>query len=409
MRFETNVAVQPHDFTAIGSQRQMQTRAIEDQTALGFLTNNLLSIQTAIDEIMYTAYRLPEFISINTSIPLGSSEYGVIVRDRVGRARRVSSPGYDAPSATISQGLVSRPLHYYGLDAEWSVQELRGAQMAGRALDTDSVEAAVMGSLEAMEAVAFTGDGYDNATGLVNQPTTGDGAVRSVTAPNTFTSATAEQIRTMITGEISKVIENSAETLGRNINMGMTVYLPGTQYDLLTSRYLGDNAERTVMRGLREDNPWTHFTSQNGGAGSPLMIMRLLELDCGPQPRLRRRQDDYHAQAPAHLRNGRVHHAPCAADHGRRPGHQGAGGKRVQRTVGQAPAGRILHEQRIGSGIWWEDQTIPPFVPAFTGYVPVGRMTCLCGVKSCGRTPETSASVRRRGQAAFRTTTPSGS
>ena len=48
---------------------------------------------------------------------------------------------------------------------------------------------------------------------------------------------------------------------------------------LLTSRYLGDDAERTIMRGLMEDNPWTHFTS-----GSPLMIMRLLELDSARNP-----------------------------------------------------------------------------------------------------------------------------
>ena len=278
VRFETNNAVIPHDFSALGTRGQLQQRAIDDQTAIGFLTNNLLSIQTAIDEIMYTAYRLPEFVSINTNIPIGSSEYGVIVRDRVGRADRVSSPGYDAPSATISQGLVSRPLHYYGLDAEWSIQELRGAQMAGRALDTESIEAAVMGSLETMEAVAFTGGGFAGATGLVNQATT-TGAVRTSNAPQTFSAGTAEQIRTLVTQEISKVIENSAETLGRNINTGMTVYLPGAQYDLLTSRYLGDNAERTVMRGLMEDNPWTHFTN-----GSPLMIMRLLELDAARNP-----------------------------------------------------------------------------------------------------------------------------
>ena len=279
VRFEVNKMVAPHDFNAIGTRAQIQQRAIEDQSAIGFLTNNLLSIQTEIDEILYTAYRLPEFLSLNTTIPVGSSEYGVIVRDRVGRARRVSSPGYDAPSATISQGLVSRPLHYYGLDAEWSVQELRGAQMAGRALDTDSIEAAVMGSLESMEAVAFTGDGYDGATGLVNQPTSGTSMVRTSTAAQTFAAGTAEQIRTLVTDELSKVIENSAETLGRNISTGMTVYLPGEQYDVLTSKYLGDNAERTVMRGLMEDNPWTHFTK-----GSPLMIMRLLELDAARNP-----------------------------------------------------------------------------------------------------------------------------
>ena len=280
VKFETGREVESHNFGAIGAKRQMQTRAIEDQSAIGFLTNNLLSIETAKDEIMYTAYRLPEFVSINTGIQMGASQYATIVRDRVGRAARVSSPAYDAPSATVSQGLVSRPLFYYGLDAEWSIQEIRGAQLAGQALDTESIEAAVMGSLEKLEEVAFIGDrDIPNSRGLCNQPTTGDDRVRTSNSPNPFASATAEQIRTYITGELSKVIENSAETLGRNINTGMTVYLPGTQYDLLTSRYLGDDAERTIMRGLMEDNPWTHFTN-----GSPLMIMRLLELDSARNP-----------------------------------------------------------------------------------------------------------------------------
>lgn len=282
VRFEINKNVALHDFNAIGTRSQIQTRAVEDQSAIGFLTNNLLSIQTAVDEIMYTAYRLPEFVSINTNIALGSSNYGVIVRDRVGRAARVSSPAYDAPSATVSQGLVTRPLFYYGLDAEWTIQEIRGAQLAGMSLDADSIEAAVMGSLEKLEEVAFTGDrDVPGSLGLVNQPTTGTGTdvVRTSTAVQTFAVGTAEQIRIQITTEISKVIENSAETLGRNINTGLTVYLPGEQYDILNSKYLGDNAERTVMRGLMEDNPWTYFTN-----GSPLMIMRLLELDSVRNP-----------------------------------------------------------------------------------------------------------------------------
>ena len=193
-----------------------------------------------IDEIMYTAYRLPEFVHINTAIAEGATSYGVRVVNRFGQAERVSAPGYDAPSATVSQSLVTREMFYYGLDAEWSIDELRGAMMAGIPLDTQSIEAAVTGSMERLEAVALYGAGYDGVTGLINHATgTGDNQVRTSAAPQTFTIATAEQIRTMITGEMSKVIENSRETLGRNINTGMTVYLPGTQYDLLTSRYLG--------------------------------------------------------------------------------------------------------------------------------------------------------------------------
>lgn len=273
-------ATPEHDFNSLGAGVPAEyTRASEDQQAYGFLTNNMLSVQSMIDEIMYTAYRLPEFVYLNTSIPEGARSYGVRVMDRVGRAERVTAPGYDAPAAIVSESIVTQDIHYYGLDAEWSVDELRGAMMAGVPLDTGAIEAAVSGTMETMEAVGLTGGGYAEA-GLLNQPTTGtDSVTLNTQASNmTFEELTSEQIRTVINTDISNVIETSAETLGRNINTGMTIYLPGLQYDLLTTRFLGDNAERTIMDGLMSDNPWTHFT------GNPINLARVLELSSARNP-----------------------------------------------------------------------------------------------------------------------------
>ena len=272
-----------HDFNALGSGAPYE-RAAETASAVGFLTNNVLAIQTMVDEILYTAYRLPMFVSINTNIPEGATSYGVRVRNRQGRARRISAPGYDAPSATAAETLVTRPIHWYGLDAEWSVDELRGAMFAGTPLDTESIDAAVMGSLETMEAVALVG--ADEATtadstvrGLCNLPPPERCGTAEDCASTFAAASTPEVIRNEINGEISAVIEQSRETMGRNINTGLTVYLPGTQYDLLTTIYIGDHAERTLMDSILADNPWTHFTR-----GQPIMIHRLLELDSALNP-----------------------------------------------------------------------------------------------------------------------------
>ena len=152
-----------------------------------------------------------------------------------------------------------------GLTPCGRLDELRGAMFGGMPSGhAVSIDAAVQGSLETLEAVALTGGGIDGVTGLINHDAAASPSgvqVNLQTQGNnmTFSDLTSEQIRTLINTDISWVISNSAETLGRNIKMGMTVYLPGDQYDLLTTRYLGDNAERTIMRGLVEDNPWTHF------------------------------------------------------------------------------------------------------------------------------------------------------
>ena len=81
MRAQNGITTTPHDFDGL------QTRAIQDQSAVGFLTTNLLAIQTMMDEVMYTAYRLPDFIAINTAIAEGAATYGVVVTDRTGAGR----------------------------------------------------------------------------------------------------------------------------------------------------------------------------------------------------------------------------------------------------------------------------------------------------------------------------------
>lgn len=275
---ERAFALPSHDFDALGSWSggvpAPFERATQDAQAVGFVTNNLLAIQTFVDEILYTRYRLPDFIAINTNIPEGARTYGLRVLDRVGRAKRITAPGFDAPSATRAQAFVDHPLHWYGLDAEWSLDELRGAMYAGLPLDTESIEAAVMGTMETMEEVGLTGGDYGDQ-GLFNLPTTGANAVTQSDSPNPWANdaMTALAIRSQINTQLSGVISLTKETIGRDIVAGMGVYLPGPQYDLLTDYYVGDNADKTLMRAILEDNPWTHFS------GEDLMIHRVVELE----------------------------------------------------------------------------------------------------------------------------------
>ena len=264
-----------HDWDALGSWSggvpAPYERATQDAQAVGFVTNNLLSIQTFVDEILYTRYRLPDFIAMNTNIEEGARTYGLRVLDRVGKAKRITAPGFDAPSATRAQAFTEWPLHWYGLDAEWSLDELRGAMFAGLALDTESIDAAVVGTMETMEEVGLTGGDYGDK-GLFNLPITGTGAVTYRLSTVEFSASDAIEVRTILNAELSGVISLTKETVGRDIVAGMGIYLPGEQYDGLTNSYVGDNADKTLMDAILRDNPWTHFS------GEPLMIHRAIEL-----------------------------------------------------------------------------------------------------------------------------------
>ena len=261
-----------HDFDAL-----VQHRAADDASAFGYLTNNLLSIQTMVEEVLYTAHRLPMWIALDTGVNEGASAHGIRVRDGVGEAALISAPGYDAPSATVSEGLTQIPMRYYGLDGIWPLDELRGAMMAGWALDTETIEQAVKGSLKTMERTGLIGDTqYPGLFKLAAAAAPTGSQVRLTTqaANMTFSDLTSTQIRNLINGQISGIISESAETIGRDLNTGMTVWLPGEQYDLLTTLFIGDNSERTLLKAIKEDNPWTEFS------GSPLMVERVAnELD----------------------------------------------------------------------------------------------------------------------------------
>ena len=278
LRSETPGAPQisPHDFDALGRGGGQigMLRAPEDATALGFITNTGLQIMTMIDEIYYTANRLNSFVAVNTEVAEGAQSYGVRVVDIVGEMDRVSSPGYDAPTATVSRSIGTAELHYYGVDFEYSLQDLRQAVYQGIPLQSEDMRAVMAVSVDTMERVAFTGGKY-GGTGLFNHKISGSGAVVRTTADQTFTEMGPVEIRNTINGELSNVITRSREVVGRTpmLTSGMTIYLPGPEYDLLTTRYIGDNAERTLMRSIKEQNVWTEFT------GQPLMIERVIELE----------------------------------------------------------------------------------------------------------------------------------
>ena len=267
-------AVPRHDFESFGAGAPLQYRASGDAAAaFGYVTNNMLQVMSYIDEIMYTAYRLPRFISINTAIDEGARSYGYRVLQRTGMAAPIAADGTGAPSAAVAGGLVTNPLIYYGIVANWTLDEARGAMMGNFPLPTATIDAAVQGAIDKLQEQTLTGG--DGAMGILNQPTTGTNAVTStnVSAANMrFTDLTAVQIRTLINNELSGLIEDSEEVFGGVVTDGAAVFLPGPQYDRLSDLYIGDNAERTLLRSIMDDNPWTNYT------GNPVMFERCLEL-----------------------------------------------------------------------------------------------------------------------------------
>ena len=126
---------------------------------------------------------------------------------------------------------------------------------------------------------------------------------------------TAEQIRDAINGYIGQVIADTDEIFSRTIRDGLAVYLPVVQYNTLVSRRVGDNVDKTILRSLEEDNPWTARTGNRvqfkslielagaGGGGTDRMIVavmdsRIFEMGVSIMPRVLRIMDKGRVIAP---------------------------------------------------------------------------------------------------------------
>ena len=268
-------ALPRHDFRALGAGfPEALARQETNAQAVGFLTNNLLAIQSMADEILYTDHRLPEFVPFNTMIPEGAETYGVRVNDYAAEGDYITEEGTDVPNATATQRLVPHALDLAGIDAAYSVEALRNAAFGGFPLSEESIRAGLRGAQNHMEKVGLVGHAGKGYRGLTALATTGAEAVTQTTrgANMSFTDIQGEDVRDLINAEIGALIESTDEVIGRVLNMGMAVYLPVAQYNYIVSKRIGDSLETTIMRSVTMDNPFTART------GNPVTFHSLIEL-----------------------------------------------------------------------------------------------------------------------------------
>ena len=307
MRALTNRGMRPYDFGALrpraGFDGSFIVRTTDTAQALGYLTNNLQAIQAQVEEVMYSEFRLDDFIPLRYDIPEGAVTYAYKVVDGAARGRFIELGGSNAPPANVGVRLESYILRYGGIVPEWSVEDLRRAELGGVPLDTETLMLGIRGSMNHIEIVGLQGETEQNLVGLTNLPIAGRNAVNRRQLGTTFAAGTAENIRKEITDEIGKVIEMTSEIFGRQVRSGLTVYLPVEQYNLVTTRPIGDNVDKSVWDYVKMNNPWSNYTGQEpmiqpvaelkdaGGTGVDRMIVtvrdeRVMEMAIPISPRV---------------------------------------------------------------------------------------------------------------------------
>jgi len=250
--------IPPHNFDALTEFRHRNvTDAEANAQAVSFVTNNLQAIQSMIEEILYTEFRLDEFIPIKTDIPEGATTYAYRVIDRFGEGRFIESDGTDAPSAEVTQRLINYPIEYAGIIPKWSVHDLRRAMYAGVPLDSELIEAATVGAMNHIEQVGLKGADLHGFKGLTNL------SGPTVTAGTDLSGISGGQaLLEYLQGITTDLITSTKEVFGRTIRRGFTIWLPIEQAALITDTRMTDGNDLTVWDFYKSHNAWHSYTGE---------------------------------------------------------------------------------------------------------------------------------------------------
>ncbi len=246
-----------HDF----SRRNFTSDAEASVAAFGLVSNNLEAVQAEVEEVLKQQFRVPMFIPINSSIPEGATSYSFNVIKRFGKGKFINKDGSNVESATASMGKVIFNLEYAGIEAAWTLQELRNCLFTGVKLDGECLRAATEGALDHIQDIAFDGDAEVGFKGLLNHDEVPvyQGTVPDFTDPAT----TADIMINFIQALVSAMGTSTNELIYQHFGTGELIcVVPTAVFDAISSRKCSDDASRTVANFLAQNNPWTQRTGK---------------------------------------------------------------------------------------------------------------------------------------------------
>lgn len=247
----------------------MEINFHDAQQAIGFITPQLLRINTEVEMQVYPDFDYSRLMFVNTDgdmWDIGSVFYS---GDIAGAAQFLSHKGFDMPYADIATSQHLQANHFAGIGYEWSLGELQRAAKAGRQLGSEKAMAARKVAESFLYGIAIRGNAEKNQTGLVNDANvpTANVSADGTGGLTTFASKTPDQINRDVNAVLNAPFNATKETQRAN-----TLLLPSTRLQYMASTRIGDGSD-TILKFVRENNVYTLET------GQPLVIRSSRELD----------------------------------------------------------------------------------------------------------------------------------
>ncbi|MBI1682380.1 DUF2184 domain-containing protein [Caulobacter hibisci] len=246
-----------------------QINFADAQQAVGFLTPQLLRINTEVDMQKYPSFDYARLLFVDTDGGMWSRGSIFYSGDIAGKPEWFAGGAFDIPYADISTTQFLQENHLKALGYQWFRQELEQAAQMGRNLGNEKAAACRKVAEANIYAMTIRGDATKGLTGIVNNPNVPTATVPAdgTGAATAFSTKTADQINRDINEILNAPYNASGETQRAN-----TLLLPTTRLQSLASTRIGTGTD-TVLKFIQENNSYTLETKQ------PLTIIGTRELE----------------------------------------------------------------------------------------------------------------------------------
>jgi len=231
-----------------------------------FFGRELEHIKAQTYDIQYPNLRAREMIPVSYEAGAGAQSITYQQFDAVGVARIIASYADDLPMANVLGREFTSPIRSLGTAYEYSIQEIRSAQMAGKSLDARKAEAARRANDQAVNRIGWFGDPTHGLLGMLTHPNIPAAPVANGQAGTPqWTTKTPDEILADMNGLVNGIV-----ALTNGVEAPNTLMLPIAQYTHIATTPRSTVSDTTILDYFLKSSPFiksVEWVAELAGAG----------------------------------------------------------------------------------------------------------------------------------------------
>lgn len=271
-----------------------------------FFERELEAIDSRVYEIKFPLLKGRMLVPKVKNVGPNDKSYTYRMTETFGKAEWIADGTKVFPKVQAQGREYSAPIKELGLSYGYGLFEIRASQELGRSLDDTMARGARRGTEEFIDEKLAFGDSDLGMTGFANHSTLESGALDPGTKAAGGTEwlnsdgsgkATAREMVADVNYLVNDIWAGLKEAQG--LPDRVTVVIPAPEYAYLSTKEMGDNADKTALRFLLDNNsklaeivPWHKLTDAAGGGVNraigyikdPDVLGAVIAMEYTPQP-----------------------------------------------------------------------------------------------------------------------------